>query len=88
MFDNVSKTLRAGIIAGLSILVMGIIVETIYPSLDAVKELGLWLIVSTPPAGLTMMLLDFVKRKEPSGVALSLVMLATIIASALLMISR
>ncbi len=88
MFDRVSRILRAGIIVGLSTLVLGIVVEVVYPSLDVVKELGLWLIVSTPPAGLTIMLLEFIRRKEPTGVVLSLIMLVTIIASAFLMMGR
>jgi len=88
MFSRVSRILRAGIITGLSTLVLGIAIEVIYPSLDTIKELGLWLIVSTPPAGLTVMLVEFIRKKEYTGVMLSLVMLVTIIASALIMMSR
>ena len=88
MFNEVSKALRIGVIAGLIILITGIIIEALNPSTNAVKEFGLWLIVSTPPAGLSLMLARFIKRKELVDAALSLLMLVTIITSALLLANK
>ena len=82
-----SVIMRYGVIAGLALTLVGTVVKYILGDSTLVM-LGLMAVVMTPIASLAAISADLASSKDKHGFALSLLAIATILASIALSLSR
>ncbi len=80
---NLPSLLRWGVIAGLSVLAIGIVIEHLSGN-PLIREAGLFLIVVTPASFLVSLSYKMFREREHKIALLSLLTLSVIVVSALL----
>ncbi len=79
--------MRWGVLGGLALLIIGILIEYL-TGVNTLITAGLAVIAATPPTALAFMAYDLLRRGDREGFFLSLIMLATVLVTATLMLMK